>query len=178
MGQSFNFCGIWGLLYSRLIMPSTVKLGKSSWLGRKQVQLGNLLLFCQINAVKLPSKYLYLYTKICVAFHLYQQWLITGQSVENKWLQFSSLNGTSVWSLLTHRHRHTNTHTPQETTWKGGQKERVEVLAITNHAAMNIDEQIFCSVIGHLLGIFIRVVLLGPGVGCSHFPEKSPHCFP
>ena len=37
-----------------------------------------------------------------------------------------------------------------------------QVLAITNSAAMNIVEQCFCSMIGHLLGIFPTVELLGP----------------
>ena len=40
-----------------------------------------------------------------------------------------------------------------------------QVLAITNSAAMNIVEQMLCSIIGHLLGIFPRVELLGPEAG-------------
>ena len=40
-----------------------------------------------------------------------------------------------------------------------------QVLAITNSAAMNVVEQIFCSMIGHLLDIFPRAELLGPEGG-------------
>ena len=40
-----------------------------------------------------------------------------------------------------------------------------QILAITNNAAMNIVEQMICSMIGHLLGIFPRLELLDPEVG-------------
>ena len=41
----------------------------------------------------------------------------------------------------------------------------LQVLAITNSAAMNIVEKCFFNMIGHLLGIFPRVELLGPEGG-------------
>jgi hypothetical protein len=42
-----------------------------------------------------------------------------------------------------------------------GQLGYFQLLAITNKAAENIMEQVPCGMVGHLLGIFPRVVYLG-----------------